>query len=310
MLINREIILVELETTYNTDPTPTGAANAVLVESPSWSHEGARMVERSNVKGSLAKDQQIFAGTLKQVTFDVELKGSGAAGTAPEIGPLLQACGMSETVSAGVSVTYEPESSDHESVTIYYYQDGILHAITGARGNVSFSGEAGGIGKWSFTFTGHDAGVSDASLPTPTYDTTVPPALIGVTFSVGGYAAVINAFQFDMANGLAMPSNITAADGYGEIIITGRDVAGSFDPEAVLVATNPYIADWKTGEVMAMTVGPIGGTAGNRCTFTLGDVYYREVAPGDREGLRTFDISFGAVESASGADDEISIVFT
>lgn len=310
MLINREIILVEIETTYNTDPAPTGAANAVLVENPSWSHEGARMVERNNVKGTLAKDQQIFAGTLKQVTFDVELKGSGAAGTPPEISHLLRACGLDETIVASTSVTYAPVSTGHESCTIYYYQDGILHAITGARGNVSFALEAGGIGKFSFTFTGHDAGVSDAALPTPTYDSTVPPPAIGVTFSLGGYAAVINAFNFDLANALAMPSNISASDGYGEIIITGRDIAGSIDPEAVLVATNNYIGNWKSGATMAMTVGPVGGTAGNRCTFSFPDVYYREIAPGDREGLRTFDISFGAAESVSGADDEISIVFT
>ncbi|MCK7495178.1 MAG: hypothetical protein MZW92_31855 [Comamonadaceae bacterium] len=43
-----------------------------------------------------------------QLTFDVEIKGSGAAGTAPELGVLLKGCGFGETVVAVTSVTYAP----------------------------------------------------------------------------------------------------------------------------------------------------------------------------------------------------------
>ena len=207
-------------------------------------------------------------------------------------------------------MTYAPVSTGHESATIYYYQDGILHKITGARGTFSFALEAGGIGKFSFTFTGHDAGVADAGLATPTYDSTSPPAAVGVAFSIAAFAAVVNAFNFDMANGVSMPSNITSDDGYGEVIITGRDIAGSIDPEAVTVATHDFIGRWKSGTRGVMAVGPLGGAAGNRCTFNHPAAYYREISPGDREGLRIFDITYGAAESASGADDEISIAFT
>lgn len=307
-LINREVILARLETTYNVDPVPAAGTHAILVENPSWSHEGARMVERNNVKASLAKDKSVFAGTLKQVTFDVELKGSGSAGTAPEMGPLLRACGMAETVVASTSVTYRPASSSQESITIYYFADGIRHVITGARGNVSFNLEAGTFGKASFTFTGHDAGVTDVALPTPTYDTTVPPALIGVPFSIGGYSAAINALSVDLGNSLAMPPQISASDGYGEIFISARDVQGSFDPAQVTVATKNYINEWKAGTTGVLTTGVIGGTAGNRYSFTAPVCYYREVSPADREGLRVFEIGCGFAESSG--DDEIAIAFT
>lgn len=307
MLINREVILVKIETTYNTDPTPVGT-DAVLVESPSWSHEGARMVERNNVKASLAKDKSVYAGTLKQITFDVELKGSGAAGTAPEIGPLLRACALAEMVVASTSVTYRPASTAHESVTIYYYQDGIRHIVTGCRGTVSFSLETGSFGKASFTMTGHDYSVADASLVTPTYDSTVPPALINVPFTMGGYAAVINALSVDLGNAISMPASISATDGFGEIIITARDVQGSFDPALVLLATKNYIAEWKAGASGALTTGVVGGTAGNRYAFSAPVAYYRELSPADRDGLRTFEIACGFAESSG--DDEISIAFT
>ncbi len=306
-LVNREVILAGIESSYGTQATLTGT-DAVLVESPSWSHEGARMVERNNVKGSLAKDKSVFAGTLKQVTFDVELKGSGAAGTAPEIGVLLRACGMAQTIVASTSVTYRPASTAHGSATIMYYSDGIRHVLTGCRGTVSFSLEAGSFGKASFTLTGHEATPTDVSLVTPTYDTTVPPPLINVPFSIGSYSAVITTLSVDLSNTIATPSSISAANGYGEILITARDVNGSFNPDQVTVATKNYIGEWKAGTNGALTTGVIGSAAGNRYALSAPACYYREIAPGDLDGKRIFEISCGFAESSG--DDEIALAFT
>ncbi|WP_444932401.1 hypothetical protein ACJJIF_22000 (plasmid) [Microbulbifer sp. SSSA002] len=69
-----------------------------------------------------------------EVTFNAELKGSGAAGTPPEIAPLLRACGLAETITAGTSVEYNLASEGHESITLYLYEDGSLYKLTGVRG--------------------------------------------------------------------------------------------------------------------------------------------------------------------------------
>lgn len=307
MLVNREVILAGVESTYNVAESLTGS-DAILVEAPSWSHEGARMVERNNVKASLAMDQRVWAGTLKQVTFEVEMKGSGAAGTAPEMAPLLRGCGLGETVVASTSVTYAPVSTGHESITIMYYSDGIRHTLTGCRGSVSFTLEAGSFGKASFTFTGHEATPTDTALVTPTYDSTVPPPLVNVPFSIGGYSAVITNLAVDLGNTISTPSDISATDGYGEILLTKRDVTGSFNPEQVLVATKNYISEWKAGTTGALTTGVVGSTAGNRYTVSGPACYYSEIAPGDADGKRIFELSCGFAESSG--DDEISIAFT
>ena len=86
-LVKQEGILVKIETTPGTDAVPTAADDALLVENIGWSFAGARMLERGAVKSTLGKLQPIFAGTLMEITFDVELKGSGTAGVAPEVGP-------------------------------------------------------------------------------------------------------------------------------------------------------------------------------------------------------------------------------
>lgn len=308
MLVNREAIVVGIEGTYNQAPGSMPSTNAVLVENPSWSHEGARMIERNNVKPSLAMDQRIYGSTLKQVSFDCEIKGSGSAGVAPEIGPLLRACAMSEVIVAGTSVTYAPVSENHESITIHYYSDGIRHEITGCRGTVSFSLEAGALGKASFTFTGHESAPTDTPLITPTYDNTVPPPLINVPFRIGGYESVITNLAVEMGNAISTPADISAADGYGQVLITKRDVTGSFNPEQVLISVKNYIAEWKSGTRSLLETGVIGSAAGNRYAFSGGACYYSELAPGDVDGKRVFEISCGFAEVSG--DDEISLSFT
>jgi len=308
MLINREVILAKTEVTYNTDPVPVAANDAVLVEGVNWSPEGARMQGRNAVRASLGKLQQVFGGTLRAVSFDCELKGSGTAGTAPEIGVLLRACGFGETIVASTSVTYAPVSTGIESCTIYYYQDGRLTTLTGCRGTVSFSMEAGGIAKASFNFVGHSATPSDAAIVTGTYDSTVPPTLKGASFTIDSFAAIIGNLSFDMGITLATPPNISASDGYGDVQITMRDVSGSIDPEDELVATEAFEANWRNGTSMALATGVIGSTAGNRFAISMPAVYYREITQGDRDGIRTNDLTFGAAESTT--DDEVSIAFT
>jgi hypothetical protein len=315
MLVKREVILAKIEGTYNSDPTPTNTDNSILVEDPSWAHEGLRMIDRNPVRPNLAPLRSIYGGTLKQIKFGAELKGPGIAYSAsvrPEIDPLLRACGLSPTIvttGGSESATYKPISTAIESVTIYYYQDGTLHKLTGARGNVDFSMEAGSRVMANFTFTGHDNTVTDTSLVTPTYDSTVPPVFLSAGFFThSDYAAIISGLKFDMGNKISTPPSVNAADGYGETRITGRSVTGSFDPENVLVATHPFIANLKAGTLDNIGTGVIAGAQYNRFAITFPAIFYRDVSPGDRDGIRTLEVPFGAVESSG--DDEVSIAFT
>ena len=309
MLTNREVILAKVETVYGTDIVPVEGTDAVLVENPAWANEGLRMNERPAVRANINMLQHVYGGRLATITFDVELKGSGTAVDAPpEMGVLLRGCGFLETINAAVDVTYTPASTGHESLTIYYFQDGVRYIILGCRGNVSFNLEAGAIGKASFSFTGHVALPTDVALASPTYDGVVPVANISVPFDLGGYSAIINALSWDMSNTIATPPDISASDGYSEVQLTQRDVNGSFDPEAVVVATDFPLQDLEQGNTLALDTGVIGGTAFNQYQVTMPAIYYRDVSPGDRDGVRTLDTPFGAAESTG--DDEVTIVFT
>jgi Phage tail tube protein len=308
MLKTRAVLLAKVEGTYGTDSVPVAATNAVLVENLAFGYEGTRMAERAPVRPSLGKVKPIFAGQLGQLTFDVELKGSGAAGTAPELGPLLTGCGFSETIVAVTSVTYKHASSGHTSLTFYFFEDGLRYIMTGARGSVSLSLQTGATGKLSFTFVGHIASPTDVALAVPTYSAIVPAPVIAGAFSLDSYSAIISKLDVDWGIEVAKPDNLSAADGYGQIQITGRNVTGSVDPQATLVAAYDWIAKWKSSAAYALTTGTIGAAAGNRYAVTMPAVTYTEINAGDHEGILTRELKFVAAESAG--DDEVSLAFT
>lgn len=309
MLNHRSIILLKEEVTYNVDPVPTGAANAVLVENLNWSFSDARMYERAPVRTSQGKVKPLYAGTLIQITFEAEIKGSGAAGTAPEIAAALRACGLAETIVALTSVTYKPASSAHKSCTIYLYRDGKRLIATGCRGQLSGVLEVGAVGKLSFTFIGHFVSETDQALPTPTYSTQVPPVLIGAPFVFDSATPVLTKLDFDLGIELARPGSIVAADGYGEVQITSRKPMGGFDWEDVLVASYNFVSKWQTGAAVSLTSGVVGATAGNRYQVTFPAATYTELSPGDKSGIATRDGKFHAAETATG-DDEVQLILT
>ncbi|HYD79843.1 MAG TPA: hypothetical protein VEC06_08540 [Paucimonas sp.] len=93
-------ILSKIEAIYGTDPTPTGSANAIRVMNLDINPLKSELVPRESIKPYFGNDEQVLAACYCEVSFEVEVAGSGTAGTAPAVGPLLRACAMSETILA------------------------------------------------------------------------------------------------------------------------------------------------------------------------------------------------------------------
>lgn len=310
MLDRRAVILVKDETTYNTDSVPVAGTDAIMCEEISWAFANSRMHQRRPVRASLAAMKPIYAGTLITITGKVEIKGSGAAGTAPEIAPLLRASGWAETVTGGVSVVYKPTSvqASIKSSSMYFYDDGRLLKITGARGKTNVDLSVGSVGFLNFEFTGHFVSITDVALPSATYDSTSPAPLLSVPFAADSYSAIIAKLAFDLGVEVSTSESMAAADGYAEVLITGRQVTGSFDPAAVTVATYNFISKWQTGAAMVMDTGTIGATAGNIYRVQMPAFTYTAAARANRSNVSTYEMSFAAAESTG--DDEVTVTFT
>lgn len=310
--ISNELILAKIEAVYGTDPVPVQATDAVLVREIGFAPEGLRMNDRGAIRASIGQLQSVPGGQLKRLTYKCEVKGSGAAGTAPEIGPLLRACGMAETIVGATSVTYKPRSSGHESITQYFYEGGRKrHILTGCRGNVSFAVEAGGIMFASFDLVGHHSGPTDQAQPTPTYNAQVPRAAIGMPISFNGVTAIVGKnWSFGLNNVVATPPSIAATDGYGEIIITGRKVTGALLKESELVAVLDPDALLSAGTRFAFDSGLLGSVAGNRVRLTTpaASTYVMDQELQEGDGVRLRNVPVGVDDST--ADQEISLIFT
>lgn len=268
-LIRNSAILAKIETTYKTDPTPTGAANAILVSNLSINPLNAQNVSRDLVRGYMGGSEQLVGNAFVEASFDVEIAGSGAAGTAPAYGALLRACGMAEAVTASTRVDYTPVSASFESATIYYHDDGVLHKLLGARGTVSLDMGIGNRPVMKFKFLGIDGGVSATANPSLTLTAWKTPGVItdpntgdvtiGCTYSAGalsgGTAYPSQGLQLDLGNTV----NHVPLLGDESIEISNRDTSGSVSLDLTAAQEVSFMTSVKANTVQG--IGMLHGTA-------------------------------------------------
>ena len=312
ILSNRQIVAAKIEAAEGTPETLAGAdANVQILEPAKW-EPNIGMFARQLMDVSYSNFAMIPGTRLGTITFTVENKGSGAAGTAPALGKCFKACGLGETVVGGVSVTYAPVSAlaSVPSLTVAIYQDGVRKQIKGARGNVKYSAINGEPGKFEFTFVGVYDAVTDQSLLTPSgVETTVPVALLSATFSVASFSAFISQISFDMGNKLEPRPDINQASGYISTLLTGREPKGAFDPELELVATHDWYGRWLAGTTGSLTWRH-PGSAGNISVFTVPKCQYTKISDGDRNGIALAPVEYLMVRNSTGGNDELSIAYT
>ena len=307
-LTRKRVILIEAESSYGTDPTPA-ATDVVLVRDLSITPQASDVVNRDVVRPYLGASQQLLANTRVECTFSVELAGSGTAGTAPRYGSALKACGFSETVSSGTSVTYEPISASFSSVTIHYNVDGVRHIVTGCRGTFAISAAVGEIPSIDFSFTGIYNAPTDTALPSVTYGNQATPLIFKncntSSFQLLSYAGALMNFSMDVGNSLVYRELV---GGTKEVLLTDRAANGTVTIEAPTLAQKNYFVASLSDTTLGNLTVTHGITAGNICRFSSTIVDIGDVAYGEADGVTMLEIPYTLVPSS--ANDEMSLVFT
>lgn len=302
MIFRKRAILAKIETTYGTDAVPTGAADACLVTNLSVRPMENEMVDRSLIQAFLGHSAQLPVGTQVAVEFAVEMVGSGTAGTAPAWGKLLRACGFAETISAGVSVVYNPVSENHESVTIYFHLDGVRHKALGARGNVSVKTTPKGIPLFTFRFIGLYGGIADAAMPSLTLTAWKAPIAVNNantgTFSLHGHAGKLYDQSIDLANTLVHRDLV----GIEDVVITDRAPAGDIEIEAPAIATKDFFTIAKEATLGALTITH-GVTAGYKVKLDSPNVQLINPDYTDRDGVAALKMGLRLIPGGSGNDE-------
>ncbi len=307
-LASKGVVLAKVEATYGTDPVPVPATDAIRVEEPKVEPAWKKLA-RNYMQPYKGARRQIVIGESVKVSFKTEVKGSGTAGTAPEIGVLFRGCGFTETIVAVTSVTYDPNSliDSAESITIYAYKDGIVRKIVGCRGTFSFECKAQEYGYISWEFEGIYAGPADEANPSPTWNATLPPRFVSASFTYAAIAAIIESLKVNAGNEIAKRLNANAATGLSQIFIKERKVTANIDPEVVALATK----NWETALTAATEAAlsaALGTTGGNILTITAAKVVIDDLKDADRENIWTYDMPLICLPNSG--NDEVKFAFT
>ena len=307
-LTRKGLIVAAKESTYGTDASPVGA-DAIKVANINITPLQSDVVSREIIRPFLGNAEQLLANQRVELTFDVELTGSGAAGTAPAYGILLEACGMDVATVASTSVTYTPLSASFPSATIYYFNDQIRHKLTGARGSFTINGEVGQIPTISFTFMGIYNAPGDVTPPTTTYNDQADPVIFkeGNTtgFQLFSYAGCLQSFSMDLANEMVYRELIGCTK---EVLITNRAPNGTVVIEAPSITAHDYFAD-ATGPNTGNLTFQHGQTAGNIITFTAAQANLGSPTYSDQDGIQMLNLPYIATPTNAG-NNELEIEFT
>lgn len=325
------LLAVEAESVYGTDPTPTKAANLIpaVAGTLTWEPE-ATAITRKVLDGGFAKIPGFQALKTVTVKFRYELRGNRTNGTdadvsagaiahAVEIDPLLLAANLKATYTAEATpgardgyVTYAPEvkTDAGPSVTVYWWSQLKLHKLTAGKVTFSIVADAGKPIYIDFTIRGKYATPTDVAMDTTgaAYLATVPPLFYATTGTIGSYSPVFSQLTLDIGNEIITRENALAADGIAGFAIADMSPKGTFNPEAVTEAANPFWADWAAQTHRALTM-VVGGDVGNKITLTAG-LTYDSVKYSDANKMRVHSASFTCVRSTIGsATPEFSIKF-
>jgi len=308
LLSRKRLILVKTESTYGTDSVPTGT-DALLVRNLDITPLSGDVVSRDLIRSYLGNFDQLIAQTSVAINFEVELAGSGTAGTAPKYDAILKACGLAATIVASTSVTYAPVSASFSSATIYFNVDGVLHKLTGCRGSMNMSCAVGAIPTLAFNLTGVYNSPTDTAAPAATYSAQATPLVFreGNTsaFSFFSYSGILQSVDFNLSNDLVYRELV---GGTKETLITDRKPAGTVMIEAPTIATKDFFTT-----ALASSTGNLtflhGTTAGNRVTFLASQVDVINPTYQDQDSIMMLSVPYVATPTTAG-NNEFSLAFT
>lgn len=125
LLTNKRTLLAEIESVYGTDPTPTGSANAMLVQNLTVTPIEAETVDRALIRPYFGNSEKLMAQKFSRAEFEIEAAAHADAviGKIPHYDCLLRACGF-----AGAAVTTAMTSAaiSSEVVTVTKTGHGLI----------------------------------------------------------------------------------------------------------------------------------------------------------------------------------------
>lgn len=309
-LLSRKILVaLKKETIYGTPETLAGTDCMLVTTDPSrLTALAGNTAARDFARPYLGNSSTIQVEAYRQLSFDIELAGSGTAGTRPAYGDALLMCGLAETVSAGSKVEYEPVSTGFDAATMATNLDGVNFTLVGARSNLSVNLARGQLPKLTFDAMGRYAAPTDTAALVPDFSGfKVPVAASSVntpTVTLFGESLCMESFQLDLGNQIVfrdLPGCSAAVE------LTQRAVTGTIVFQMTTVADYNWVEAAKTKTSGALQI--IHGTAaGNIIQIDGAQVTLNPPSFSDSDGIVMCSIPL-VFEPTSAGNDELVLTF-
>ncbi|WP_425072588.1 phage tail tube protein [Sagittula sp. S175] len=303
----KKVLMTGIETTYGT-PVAIGSCTAVQAKNVSFNPAEGSDKDLAHETSRLGNSATLPVDQHATLTFQTDLVGSGAAGTAPALAPLLRAVGMAETVTASTSVVYNPISDALESATFWLNVDNILYLFAGSRGTAKLVANASSEPILEWSFTSLFSIPTDAAPVTPNLSAWLKPKAVTQantpTFTIGGTPLYLRSFTLDLA--CAVEPRFLANK--TEIMITDRAEMIQAQIEAEALATfNP----WAMAEAQAepALVLQHEATAGRIITIDVPACQMlRPGAPTEAQGIKELPLNMKPMPVTG--NDQFTLTFT
>ena len=309
LLTRRSYLTYSEESVYGTASSGTYKALEV-VRDPDIAPLVVDRLPRDTVRPWHGNDRQRLINRRVTASFQIQLSGSGTAGTAPQFGDFLVSCAMTETIVAGTSVTYTLASlsATLKSVTLRWYKDGMLHQVAGCRATWTISGTAGEFVLLNIEATGIYSQPTDTALPSALFENQAAPLEMSATntptATINSVANCVAAFELNVGNSLVYESYANCTT---EVAIRDRVPEGSIELKSKLIAGQNFYTLFEAGTLVPISIVH-GVTAGNILTITQSNCQLMEPTLADRNGVQFMNIPFMPI--STDGTSEISLAFT
>lgn len=288
------LIAAKIEAVSGVEEALAGA-DALLVKEPTITPFEAESVGRDIASMVMGNDIQYNVAPFASVEFTCELAGSGDAVTPPAFGKLLRACGMAEVIDID-KVEYVPIWDDFETVTLHFWQNENLHKLVGAMGTFSLALNAKAMPVIKFRFIGQYNDPEKAvplapdylawKKPVPVTESTTP------TFSLMGYPAPADMFEFDLAGDPKYVNKINAE--YIEIMDMKPAAKTRVDsPDLTVKNFFTQAINNTTGAIQLVH----GTVAGNIFQFDATDAQVMSPAYEDSDGITAISMDLSIIKN-------------
>ena len=305
-------LLAKIESSYGSNPTPVAGSNAIQVTDIEVTPIESDNVQATAFQGFIGNSTRptLLANKRVAVSFGAELSGSGAAGTASALSPLLKSCGLSETIVGSTSVTYAPVSASFSSCTILCFYGATRHLITGCRGTATITMAAGSFAQINFEFTGiynsPDSTAMSGTFTVANQSAGIEVNNTNVTTATfhGETSQRIESFDLALNNEVVYKETASSK----EVLITNRAPGGTAVLEEPVRATTDYFAKAETAATGNSSI-VLGSSAGNIVTVNVPQTDITGVSRGDTNGVNSLNLPYLALPTTAG-NNELSIVMT